>query len=137
MEHQRKRRASARWFGLFGLGFAILQIVSALFVFNTQSSTAPAFQWVGFLLAGWGIAFGVVGLAMLRGNPRAVVAGAWLLLLYLTVETLRIVLFAQADYDRGRIAFRVGAALLVALIPLFYLANHYRKTARASYDDGE
>jgi hypothetical protein len=84
-------------------------------------------RWVlaGLALV-WAGLFSVAGGRLLGGRPGAVHFSAWVLLAYILVDTLRFVLFAQSDYEQGRVGFRLLAAALLAIIPITYLVFHYR-----------
>ena len=52
-----------------------------------------------------------------RRNGHAVRYTAWLFVLFILYSLLRLMIFAQADYDRGRLPFLViVAALMISVV---------------------
>lgn len=125
MKHNTTASGCIRWLGLCGILFGLLHIFSAVNMFRTANEVPLSLPIIGLLLIFWATLFVVVGTLLIMGRSNGILMGARLMLLYLVVETLRAILFAQSDYDLGRITFRVIAAALVAIIPLTYLAIHH------------
>jgi hypothetical protein len=139
MEQKVKRLGCVRWLALPALLFAVLQLSAALSAFNTPPELAtrvtlsPVF--LGMLLLFWAFLFGKTGVLLLWQVPNALATGARVLLIYLLIETLRYVLFAQSDYARGRLVFVLSMALSIAIIPFSYLV--YRQIKKHGSYHGE
>ncbi|NDJ62841.1 MAG: hypothetical protein GYB67_17095 [Chloroflexi bacterium] len=104
---------------------AIIQAISALRavqVFATvdvQTSLLPPLEFVAGGL--WAGVFALVSRRLLQQQARAVRAALQTLTVFVIYSTLRLYLFAQADYDRARLPFLLVTAALIAGIVVFYL----------------
>ncbi|MEL6149312.1 MAG: hypothetical protein AAFV33_02545 [Chloroflexota bacterium] len=129
MEQKAKRSGCLRWLALPALLMALLLVSAALNAFRTPPDFAARMTLspgiTGSLLAGWAFLYGVCGVLLLRRRQNALLVSAWVVLGYIVAETLRPVLFAQSDYARGRLVFRLATALLTAIIPSGYLVYVY------------
>ncbi|MBK8026914.1 MAG: hypothetical protein IPK19_37385 [Chloroflexi bacterium] len=65
--------------------------------------------------AAWAAAFAAGALRLGQGKPGALRLGFWLCVLFVDYTVIRLFLFAQADYDRGRLPALVAVAVLLTV----------------------
>ncbi len=128
MKHDRHRLGCLRWLALPALLLALVYIGAAVRIFNTPPALAAQLAIPVTLLGSisllWALLFGVVGVLLWWGRPNALVYSAGWVIGFVLIETLLPVAFAQADYARQRLPFRLITAALIAIIPLVYLVGH-------------
>lgn len=119
---------SAKRSGCFILFLAILSLYQIFFAFRVfndnglygNSLSLPPIVQAGLAVL-WAILFLVALLGLVRGQSYAVGYSAWLMISFIVYSLLRIVFFAQADYDRQRIPFLVVGTILILIIPAWLL----------------
>lgn len=126
-----------RLLGLSVILFASLQLSAALTMLRSPAELQTVVPiWVLASLAFvWAALFATAGVFLLRRQSHAVHFSAWVVLAYIVIDTGRFVLFAQSDYERGRMGFRIVTAALIALIPTLYLVLHSRGRANPDGED--
>ncbi len=124
MPQVHQRRGCARWLALPALFMAIAQAGAAFTAVRTPiTETVRMVRALNALAAlAWSIVFGLVALQFALNRRNALRYGAKVLLGYVLISTGWLVAFSQADYDRDRIVFRVGAALVIAVGLVLFLA---------------
>lgn len=65
----------------------------------------------------WGALFGLASLELVRRRRRAVRVFAWLVIGFSLYSLGRLVVFAQADYDRQRLPFLVAITAVFIILP--------------------
>ena len=80
------------------------------------SSVPPAIE-AGISLI-WGVVFVILVLGLLQRRLWAGRWVSWLIVGFISYKAIYIVLFAQADYDRGRVPFLLVMTSLILIIPL-------------------
>jgi hypothetical protein len=74
----------------------------------------------------WGLAaLGVFALLWMRRREARLYA-AWLAIGFSIYSLLRLLLFSQADYDRGRFPFLLVVIAVLLFAPVAYLVHHKR-----------
>ena len=101
---------------------SVYQIIFALRVLQQQetlslTSSVPPVVDAGISLI-WGIVFAIIMLGLLRRRLWAGRWVRWLALGFVIYKTTYIAIFAQADYDRGRVPFLLVSTALILIIPL-------------------
>jgi hypothetical protein len=71
----------------------------------------------------WAAAALVVLASLWLRKPRARLYAAWLAVGFSIYSALRLLLFSQADYDRGRFPFLVVMVALLLVIPAVYIVR--------------
>lgn len=111
---------------------SVFQIISVFWVLmqtdiSTGSAPLRSMTLSGSLIAdglfgiAWVIASIIVMIRLARRRPYAAAAAGWLLVGLVGYGLLRLVLFAQADYDRGRLPFLLVSAAILLLPLVVYL----------------
>jgi hypothetical protein len=133
---QRAPRFS-RLLGIGMIGLAAVQVGAAARALTLSSdlaavvSVARPLDFVAAVL--WGIAFSAAGVLLLRKSARRDLLRRWnarrlaLVLLggFALYSLARLAVFAQADYDRGRLPFLIIiTALFLLLVTIFYGVAH-------------
>jgi len=85
----------------------------------------------------WALLSASVTLALLRRLPRALHHAAWLLIGFIGYSLGRLVLFAQADYDRQRLPFLALVSLVLLLIPTAYILRPPRAATQPTENRGD
>lgn len=82
------------------------------------------------IAGGWTIALAVLLFRLIRHDPKALHWTAPILTLYALTGLVWLLLFARADYDRGRIGFQLVLAV-VTLLPVWlnWQLNHRNNRA--------
>ncbi len=128
MKHDQQRLGCLRWLALPALLFAVVHIGAAARIFDTPPALAAQLVLpttvLGLISVIWALLFGAVGVLLVWGQPNALVYSAGLVIGFVFIETLLPVAFAQADYARQRLPFRLITAALIAIIPLAYLVRY-------------
>ncbi|MBZ0282013.1 MAG: hypothetical protein K8L97_14840 [Anaerolineae bacterium] len=123
----------SRW--LIGLmaGIALFQAGAALRALQLPDALAaqvrliPALEFVTGTL--WALIAALLAGALWRRSPKAVRQSMWFLVGFSIYSLLRLFLFTQTDYDRGRMPFLVMA---VAIGLAFMAAGTLRPKIRAT-----
>lgn len=89
-----------------------------------QISLNPALEVVAGAL--WTLVAAVIGLRLLQRMPGAGQGAAWLLLAFGVYAVLRLVIFARADYDQGRLPFLLVAISVLLAFPVVSIARSRR-----------
>lgn len=142
MDQSSDSRRTPRWLFVLVIGLLLVQAGGVWSLgAGPQPLDEPAvlFDGLGYLL--WGLVFGGLALAMIRqrgpahrreSRALAAIGG------YVLFNGLRLLLFAQADYDRGRLPF---LALLLGVITVGigvrWLLVRRRLHDRASHQHGD
>ncbi len=115
---------------LFQISAAVraLQVPSEL---AAQISLPMPLQFVAGML--WAVAALVVVAGLWQRKPGSGRTAGWLLVGFSIYSLLRLLLFTQADYDRGRLPFLIVLTVIILLLPVIGLI---RRT-RARLLDGE
>jgi hypothetical protein len=97
-----------------GAAFQVLHIPGTL---AAQISLSLPLEFTASLL--WAFLAGVDCIQLWRRRAGAQKNTVWLLIAFMIYTLLRLILFAQADYDRGRLGFlTLVFVLIIALIAL-------------------
>jgi prolipoprotein diacylglyceryltransferase len=74
----------------------------------------------------WTLLFGWVAISLLRRNPLAVKRAFLSVVVFVAYSVLRVLIFAQSDYDRQRFPFLLALSLLLAvlLVSVYMLYRH-------------
>ncbi|MFN8373104.1 MAG: hypothetical protein U0694_09545 [Anaerolineae bacterium] len=119
--------------------FPFITFALALFQFGAAyraATTPPPLAAVVALPLGlelvlsglWALLFGSATFALLRQKSRAVFRALMLISVFIIYSAVRLLLFAQADYDRQRLPFLFIIVILLLIFPVIYLI-------RRSYGD--
>jgi len=134
-----KMRDHRRWLAIPVLLWAVVQLIAAVNAFRTPEALAVGMAVHPFIIGGlaltWAALFGVAGGMLIGRRPSALAWTARLLVAFAAVNTARFVLFAQADYARGRLPFQVIANTLTVLIALIYLVARHKRQRGSSDGD--
>jgi putative exporter of polyketide antibiotics len=115
---------------------AILSLYQILFAFRVlidrglygdNLSLSPVIQ-AGMALL-WAILFLIAVLGLARGKRFGLGYSAWLIISFVVYNVLRVILFAQADYERNRIPFLVMGAIMILIIPVLVLLRRDNQSA--------
>jgi hypothetical protein len=131
----------SRWLLAIGAAMTLFQAGAALRALALPPvptlSLLPALEFVAAAL--WMGVFLLLTLKVWNKRHAAARRMAWALIAWMGYSLLRIVVFARADYDRGRIPFLVIAVVVCsALILTIMLRQKHRdaasRTGVANYD---
>jgi hypothetical protein len=116
---------------------ALFQITNALTVLQlpetiTNRLSLPVWFNVG-LSGAWALAFGFSAVHLCRRGINAVRYANWLIVAFIGYSWLRLVIFAQADYDRGRLPF----LSVLVLLGLVLLVWRITRTGQQHHSSGE
>lgn len=114
----------SRWLILLTTLLALYQASAALWVLALPPTVTARLSWPPLaalsLAVVWALIFTVLTYNLLRSRPRTGVYLALALVGFLAYHAARLLLFAEADYDRQRLPFvLVGTSALIVL-PLAY-----------------
>lgn len=101
--------------GLYQIIFS-LRVLQQHGTLGITSSVPPALE-AGISLI-WGVVFVILVLGLLQRRLWAGRWVSWLIVGFISYKVAYIVLFAQADYDRGRVPFLLVTTSLILIIPL-------------------
>jgi hypothetical protein len=126
-----------RFFIFLTILFALFQITNALTGLQlpeiiADRQTLPVWLNVG-LSGAWGLAFSFSAVHLCRRGINAVRYANWLIVAFIGYSWLRLVIFAQADYDRGRLPF----LSVLVLLGLVLLVWRIRRAGQQSHSSGE
>jgi len=122
--HHTNRMAVARagcwlpitaFLGLYQIIFS-LRVLQQHGTLDITSRVPPAIE-AGISLI-WGVVFVILVLGLLQRRLWAGRWVSWLIVGFISYKAIYIVLFAQADYDRGRVPFLLVVTSLILIIPL-------------------
>jgi hypothetical protein len=118
-----------RWMLVFLMAaLALFQIVSALRVLQLPEARPPLDVAAGIL---WGGVFALAALRLVQKRQGAGRFALWTMALFAAYSTLRVSIFARADYDRGRLPFLITmVGLWIAFLVLYEVRS--RRNARAT-----
>src|SRR5690242_9117258 len=116
---------------------ALFQITNALTVLQlpdmiTKRQILPVWLSVGLSLA-WAVVFGLSAVHLCRRGLNAVRYANWLIAAFIGYSWLRLVIFTQADYDRGRLPF----LSVLCLLGLGLLVWRIGRSGQQSHSSGE
>jgi hypothetical protein len=102
----------------FGAAVRALQVPDAL----ASNITLPLpLEGIASLL--WAVISLVVMVLLWRRERRARLFAAWLAVGFSIYSLLRLLLFSQADYDRGRFPFLVVVIAVLLILPVAYIVR--------------
>ena len=113
------------WLILLAAALTLFQLTSAIRVLqippavSAHVSLLPALEFIAGML--WALLFGFGTATLVQGNIRARRYIAWVLLGFILYSTVRLLIFAQSDYDRQRLPFLIVLTLFISAIPVVYL----------------
>jgi hypothetical protein len=110
---------------------AALRVLSVPDTLAAQINLPLPLQFVVGAL--WALVSLTVGTMLWRRKPGAARLAVWLCFAFSIYSLLRLFLFTQADYDRGRLPFLVVLTVLILFLPAVWLIRH----ARARLPDGD
>lgn len=105
-----------RWLIALLIGLVLFQVNAALRTLRvpaelaTQVRLFPALEFVFGIF--WALGAGLLLWAVWQRRPSAMQRSMWFLIGFSIYSLLRLFLFTQADYDRGRMAFLVATAAI-------------------------
>ena len=105
----------------FGAAIRALQIPDAL---AAQISLPVPLEFIASLL--WALLALVVLVTLWRRERRARLYAAWLAVGFSIYSLLRLLLFSQADYDRGRFPFLLVVIVVLLILPVAYIVRFRR-----------
>jgi len=106
---------------------AILGVYQIIFAFRvlqqadilSESSLPVAMQVT--VATVWAVGFLLATVGLVRHNRLALRYSGWLIVTFILYNLLRVVAFAQADYDRQRLPFLMILTLIILIVPLVIL----------------
>ena len=106
------------------LGAAVraLQVPQAV---AEKSSLPLPLDFIASLL--WAVIALAVMVLLWRRERRARLYAAWLAIGFSIYSLLRLLLFSQAEYDRGRFPFLLVVVAILTILPLVYIVR-FRRT---------
>ena len=109
------------WALIVVMGMLLLfQVGAVLNALRIPSETAnnlslpPYLQVIGGVF--WALLFGQTAISLLRRNPLAVKRAFLYVMVFIAYNVLRLLIFAQSDYDRQRFPFLLAITLLFAVL---------------------
>jgi hypothetical protein len=123
-KHARGLLILTAFLALFQLGAAVrvLQVPDTL---AAQVKLPFPLEFIASLL--WALAAVGVFVLLWARRKDAKLYAAWLAVGFSIYSLLRLLLFSQADYDRGRFPFLLVVIAILLFAPVAYLV-HYRRT---------
>ena len=114
----------SRWLILLTGLLALYQVGAALWILGQPPAVIASLNWpplLGVLLAGvWALIFTTLTYNLLRSRPGA---GPYVMLAlvgFLVYHAARLLLLAEADYDRQRLPFLLIGISALIVLPLAY-----------------
>lgn len=89
-----------------------------------QVSLPMPLQFVAGIL--WAVASLVILVRLWQRRPGSAQIAGWLIIAFCIYSLLRLLLFTQADYDRGRLPFLMVLTIIILLLPVIGLIRRTR-----------
>lgn len=114
----------AAFLGLYQIIFA-LRVLQQNGTLSITGRVPPAIEASISLI--WGVVFAILVLGLLQRRLWARRWVSWLIVGFISYKAIYIVLFAQADYDRGRVPFLLVMTGIILIIPLIIAIRDARQ----------
>ena len=124
-----------RWLILLTSLLTLFQIGSAMRVLQLpgdlagQISLSLPLELAASLV--WALVFGWLTLTLVQNKEHALGYSGWGLVAFVIYSVARLLIFAQADYDRQRLPFALAAAVILSAILNMALLRPARKRPEA------
>jgi hypothetical protein len=106
--------------GIYQIIFAF-RVLHLSDIFTSSAVIPPAVH--AMLSAVWGVALLWGALQVAQRKRSALPYTGWLIIAFVMYSLLRSILFAQTDYDQGRIPFLILITLAALIIPVLSLLS--------------
>lgn len=126
--------SSPLWLFLLVIVLIVVNAGNVLRVLQASAAASGGLPgWIqGLIGTGWTLGFTWAAIALLRRRPRAAELALWLWIGYVSYSCLRLLIFAEADYDRGRLPFLlvlVGFILIASFGALVWMRRAHPRDA--------
>lgn len=119
----------------------LFQIISLLRVLQLPTSIRAGLQfapWFQAMLALiWVLLFAVAIVMILRQQRDASQFSSWLIIGFMIYSLLRLIIFAQADYDRQRLPMLAAMTMILLAIPIITLLQPTLHRGRRREEDND